>query len=134
MDHRNRTFLGIVAIVTAWALWQTPIVRGQTEPPPGTKSYLTPSYLTYENVANVTCGAASGVLSAAQSFRTETVLLVPAGADTGVRIAFAAAAGATSPLIGPGQAIILSGKQQIRCIRAGAADVAVGILRGTQTP
>ncbi|MFO1534279.1 MAG: hypothetical protein ABR586_01300 [Thermoplasmatota archaeon] len=81
----------------------------------------------------VTVGAASSVLimaAAAGVVGPNVWITVPASADTGIRVNFGAAADANSFLLGPGT-YILPTSQEIRALRAGAADVVCSVMRAS---
>lgn len=88
----------------------------------------TPADAVYSNVSDVTVGATSVEIVAASTVPREAVIIVPSTADTGIRIAFGAAATANSPLIEKGESITVSGRQQVQAIRAGSVDVHVSII------
>ena len=82
--------------------------------------------LTWTVLAAATVGAASGVLVPAGSGTGRTVVLkVPSTATAGVLIDYAAAADATDWFIEAGESLVVPTRQEIRAIRAGAADVTV---------
>jgi hypothetical protein len=80
---------------------------------------------TFTNIADQPVGAASAELFAAAAAARTAWVVVPPDADTGIRIAFGAAAGATSFLLPKGFAGKFRTRQAINAIRAGAVDVSV---------
>lgn len=89
-----------------------------------------PADLSY-TVAVGTCSSSSAQLVASSTAPREAAIIVPTSADTGIYIATGATvASSSTPLIGPGQAIVLSGRQAINCKRAGSADVTPGVFSG----
>lgn len=88
--------------------------------------------LVWSDPVTVTAGLASGVLLAAGLGTGRTVWLkVPVGATTGICINFTAPATTSDMLIEPGESVFLATEQELRCIRAGLADVTVHITTGT---
>lgn len=126
--------LTISLVLLIWGFWPGGHPVTAQQPPAGNKVTQTPANLFYTNTSNVTCSATSSVLKAASTSPTEVTMIMPDGADTGIRIQFSAAATGSSTLIPASKGATLSTKQEIRCIRAGSVDVVVGLLVSTSAP
>jgi hypothetical protein len=88
--------------------------------------------LTFAVTPRVTVGNASGVLLAAASGTGRNVwIVVPPTADTGIIIDYGVAAAAATGFLLPPGAWIIPTTQEIRAIRAGAADVTTYVKAGT---
>lgn len=82
--------------------------------------------LSWTVLAAATVGAASGVLVPAGSGVGRTVALkVPSSAADGILLDYGADASATDWLLEAGESIVVNTEQEVRAIRAGAADVTV---------
>lgn len=87
--------------------------------------------LTWTAGSVATVGAASAELVPAGTGTGRTVWLkVPVSATTGICINYGAVATTSHQLIEPGETVFIPTEQQIRAIRAGAADVSVYFSTG----